>query len=117
MTPRLTLGYRHARTLAPTPLGPAGRELRGHEFHYSTLAPAGTALELTSRWGSRHEGHARPTLLATYLHHHPGGDPGAVAAFVQTCARRSHSARRAGALGRPRRAPRPVARGAADRSS
>src|SRR5204863_83450 len=65
-----------------------GRELRGHEFHYSTLEPPGTALALTSRWGSRAEGHARLTMLATYLHHHPGGDPSTVAAFVDTCAGR-----------------------------
>jgi cobyrinic acid a,c-diamide synthase len=87
MTDRLTLGYRHAVTQAATPLGPAGTALRGHEFHYGTVAPAGGALELTSRWSTRLEGHASPTLLATFLHHHPGGDPSVVAAFVAACAR------------------------------
>ncbi len=38
---RLTLGYRRARLLAPGPLGPGGAWLRGHEFHYATLAEAG----------------------------------------------------------------------------
>ncbi|MGX9964848.1 cobyrinate a,c-diamide synthase [Roseomonas sp. F4] len=33
---RLHLGYRRARLLAEGPLGPAGRQLRGHEFHYAT---------------------------------------------------------------------------------
>ena len=62
--------------------------MRGHEFHYSELDPAGDALMLESRWGRRAEGHATPDLLATYLHHHPGGDPAAVAAFAGRCALR-----------------------------
>lgn len=34
---RLHLGYRRMRTLAPTPLGPAGAGFRGHEFHYASV--------------------------------------------------------------------------------
>lgn len=42
---RLHLGYRQARLLADTPLGPAGTLLRGHEFHYATVtSEAGTPL-------------------------------------------------------------------------
>jgi cobyrinic acid a,c-diamide synthase len=88
MTDRLTLGYREATTNLDSPVGPAGTRMRGHEFHYSTVEPAGTALTLWSRWGARPEGFARPDLLATYLHHHPGGDPGPVGAFARTCALR-----------------------------
>jgi cobyrinic acid a,c-diamide synthase len=88
MTDRLTLGYREAVTTVTSPLGPAGTALRGHEFHYSTLDPPGAALRLRSRWGTRTEGWATTTLLATYLHHHPGGDPGLVAAFAHRCALR-----------------------------
>ncbi|MDG4718783.1 MULTISPECIES: cobyrinate a,c-diamide synthase [Thalassospira] len=33
---RLHLGYREARMGIPTPFGPAGMKLRGHEFHYAT---------------------------------------------------------------------------------
>jgi cobyrinic acid a,c-diamide synthase len=87
MTERLTLGYRTATTTRRSPLGPAGVAMRGHEFHYSTAQPAGEGLVLSSRWGERHEGWATPTLLATYLHHHPGGDPSPVERFVATCAR------------------------------
>jgi cobyrinic acid a,c-diamide synthase len=37
---RLHLGYREARLLTDSPLGPAGATVRGHEFHYATqLAP------------------------------------------------------------------------------
>ena len=87
MTDGLTLGYRTATTTVPSPLGPTGTVLRGHEHHYGTVDPPGGALELVSRFSSRPEGHATPSLLATFLHHHPGGDPSAVAAFVATCAR------------------------------
>jgi cobyrinic acid a,c-diamide synthase len=82
MTDRLTLGYRHAVSAVASPIGPAGTTMRGHEFHYSALTPAGDALRLASRWGERTDGWATDTLLATYLHHHPGGDPGRVAAFA-----------------------------------
>jgi cobyrinic acid a,c-diamide synthase len=38
---RLTLGYRAARLLADCSIGRKGSRVRGHEFHYSTLAEAG----------------------------------------------------------------------------
>lgn len=38
---RLHLGYREATLLDATPLGPAGQRLRGHEFHYATIAEEG----------------------------------------------------------------------------
>ena len=88
MTSHLTLGYRRATTEVVTPLGPVGTELRGHEFHYSTTTPAGgRARSWSSRWGARHEGFASDQLLATYLHHHPGGDPAALAGFLDACRR------------------------------
>ena len=85
MTDRLSLGYRTALAVEASPVGPAGVELRGHEFHYSVVSPAGSALDLTSRWGSRADGFATPTLLATYLHVHPGGDPSPVERFASAC--------------------------------
>jgi cobyrinic acid a,c-diamide synthase len=88
MTDRLTLGYRDAITNVATPLGPIGQTVRGHEFHYSQLEPAGEALTVSSRWGRKYEGWATSSVLATYLHHHPGGDPGPVAAFAASCALR-----------------------------
>jgi cobyrinic acid a,c-diamide synthase len=85
MTGRLTLGYRTATVTTSSPIGPPGIVVRGHEFHYSTVDPAGDALHFRSRFGERQDGFATPTLLATYLHHHPGGDPAAIARFVETC--------------------------------
>ncbi len=84
---RLTVGYRHATTTVDSVVGPAGTALRGHELHYSTCDPEGTALTLRSRFGERGDGFAGPTLLATYLHHHAGGDPSIVEAFVRRCVR------------------------------
>lgn len=89
MTDRLTLGYRHAVATTASPIGPVGTRIRGHEFHYSQLSPSGRALMLSSKWGQGTDGWATPTLLATYLHHHPGGDPAAVASFARTCALRT----------------------------
>jgi cobyrinic acid a,c-diamide synthase len=86
MTGRLHLGYRTAITSVDTPLGPPGTELRGHEFHYSTVDPVGDALQLHSRFSNRPDGHATPSLVATYLHHHPGGDPSIVGNFAAACA-------------------------------
>jgi cobyrinic acid a,c-diamide synthase len=88
MTERLTLGYRTARSRVGSPIGPAGTILRGHEFHYSVVEPPGDALILASRWGEAAEGWATDSMLATYLHYHPGGDPGPVGAFATACALR-----------------------------
>jgi cobyrinic acid a,c-diamide synthase len=86
MTDRLSLGYRTARATIASPIAEAGADLRGHEFHYSTVEPAGYALDLVSRWGGRLDGFASPTLLASYLHVHPGGDPAPVERFAAACA-------------------------------
>lgn len=85
MTDRLTLGYREATTSGPSPIGEVGTVFRGHEFHYSMLEPGGQALTIRSRWGTGAEGWATPSMLATYVHHHPGGDPRRVAAFLRAC--------------------------------
>lgn len=40
-TRKMTLGYRTATLLADGPLGASGAVLKGHEFHYATVAEAG----------------------------------------------------------------------------
>ena len=82
MTDRLSLGYRAARLLVDTPLGPAGTELRGHEFHYTATEPAGAAMELVGRTGTSVAGFATATVLASYLHVHLAGHEGLAEAFV-----------------------------------
>jgi len=82
MSDRLTLGYRVATTSTTSPIGPPGTVLRGHEHHRTICEPAGDALLLESPHSTRPEGFATPGILATYLHHHAGGDPRAMAAFA-----------------------------------
>lgn len=94
---RLALGYRHAETTTPSVIGRAGTRLRGHEFHYSRCEPPGSALWLRSRFQRGPDGFATPTLLASYLHHHAGGDPSVVTSFAHACLatqRRRQEARR-----------------------
>jgi cobyrinic acid a,c-diamide synthase len=86
MSERLTLGYRHARTTAPSPLGPRGVEVRGHEFHYSTVSPRGGALTPVTPGATSPPAFAGPRLLASYLHVHLGAAPELAAAFVRAAA-------------------------------
>ncbi len=88
MGDRVTLGYRQATTRVDSPLGPAGTTLRGHEFHYSTVEPAGDALLLTGRHGSSRAGFAGDRLLASYLHLHLGARPDIAEHVVRACTRR-----------------------------
>ncbi len=105
MTGRLTLGYRRARVLVPTPVGGPGTQLRGHEFHYSVLDPAGDALDLEGRFGAGRAGFATPTLLASYLHLHLGADPAPAERLVAAASQvrtRSPAPDAAARLGPPR---------------
>ncbi|HWI03105.1 MAG TPA: hypothetical protein VNT52_04650, partial [Acidimicrobiales bacterium] len=77
--------YRRARVRTVSPLGPAGTDLRGHEFHYSTLDPAGDALDWSGRAGAGRCGFASPTLLASYVHLHLGAAPAPAEAMVAAC--------------------------------
>jgi cobyrinic acid a,c-diamide synthase len=86
MGDRLTLGYRRARAGVDTPIAPAGAELRGHEFHYSSLEPPGDALTMSGRSGEQRAGFASPRLLASYLHLHLAADPRIAERFVATAA-------------------------------
>jgi cobyrinic acid a,c-diamide synthase len=87
MTDRLTLGYRTAVVRTDNPLAPAGAELRGHEFHYSTIAPPGDAFDLSGRFGAGRAGFATPNLLASYVHLHLAATPEVAERFVRTAAR------------------------------
>lgn len=89
MTDRLTLGYRTATIRTANPLASAGTELRGHEFHYSTLEPGGDAMDLKGRFGFGMAGYATPTLLASYLHLHLLARPEVATRFVATAGQRS----------------------------
>ena len=88
MSPRVLLGYRDAVSATDSPLFPAGEALRGHEFHFSTLthAPTHPAYRWTTQGGHTvEEGYASGNVLASYLHLHYGGFPGAARRLVQAC--------------------------------
>jgi cobyrinic acid a,c-diamide synthase len=53
--PRLHLGYRRIKLLAPSPLGPAGTTYRGHEIHYASLIESGDAPPLFEITDARQE--------------------------------------------------------------
>ncbi len=85
MTDRLTLGYRTATSTVDTPIGPAGTQLRGHEFHYSTTDPPGDVFHLVGRHGAGTGGFGDHSILASYVHAHVAARPDITTAFVAAC--------------------------------
>ncbi|MEG6513708.1 cobyrinate a,c-diamide synthase [Desulforamulus ruminis] len=85
------LGYVRARLRKPSLLGGEGTELKGHEFHWSTmeeLPQEDSAYCLKGGRGGdgRLEGYARENLLASYVHLHFRYHPGAAQKFLACCA-------------------------------
>lgn len=77
-TRRLHLGYRSARLAADHPLGGAGGRIRGHEFHYSTLAEPGSDAPFARLSDARGEdlgpeGGRRGLVSGSYFHAIAGG--------------------------------------------
>ncbi len=95
MTSTLTLGYRTVSTLGPSPIARVGAQLRGHEFHYSTLEPCGDGLMVQRSPGSgtrtvaRQAGYTSRSLIASYVHLHLAADPSAAEHFVAATAARA----------------------------
>ncbi|MFV0307787.1 MAG: cobyrinate a,c-diamide synthase [Desertimonas sp.] len=88
MTDRLTLGYREATITDASPLGPAATSVRGHEFHYSTCAPTGSAITLRTHRSVQRAGFATERMLASYLHLHLATRPDIAEHFVVAATRR-----------------------------
>jgi cobyrinic acid a,c-diamide synthase len=70
---RLHLGYRHAATATATPFGPVGTLLRGHEFHYSSIAAEDAAQPLFQSRDARGTdlgtmGTLRGSVMGSFLH-------------------------------------------------
>jgi cobyrinic acid a,c-diamide synthase len=87
---RVTLGYRTATALHPSPILATGAGVMGHEFHYSQLdAPVveGTAAYRLAERADVAEGYVGGNVLATYLHVHFGADPAMARRFIAACAR------------------------------
>lgn len=70
---KMTLGYREARLLAPSPLGPQGARVRGHEFHYATITDRGTEAPLAALSDAQgndlgEEGSRRGHVTGSFFH-------------------------------------------------
>jgi cobyrinic acid a,c-diamide synthase len=93
MSGRLSLGYREATALAPTPWLRVGDHVRGHEFHYSTVDPLHggekAAWTLTARGMSRPEGFVSGSVQASYLHVHWAAHPQLARHFAAAAATRA----------------------------
>jgi cobyrinic acid a,c-diamide synthase len=84
---RLTLGYREVRARQASALLPAGRLVRGHEFHWSVADPPPPGLAAYDIVGEpgRVEGFAVGSVLASYVHLHFGSEPALARRFVEAC--------------------------------
>ena len=91
---RLSLGYREVEALDDGPLLSAGQQVRGHEFHWSTLEQPPQDNESVYRivnQGGRPDGFRSGSVRATYVHVHLGSAPGLAPRFVEACAVRHKS--------------------------
>jgi len=78
--PRLTLGYRRLRATADGPLGSAGSDYRGHEFHYAALVA--TDADAPALFRARDAigtdlgavGHRCGRIMGSFAHLIDGGD-------------------------------------------
>ena len=89
---RLSLGYREVVAQDDGPLLSAGQQVRGHEFHWSTLEQPPGENESVYRvvnQGGRPDGFRAGSVWATYVHVHLGSAPGLAPRFVETCSRHS----------------------------
>jgi cobyrinic acid a,c-diamide synthase len=92
MSERLqALGYVEVETRGDSILGPAGIQMRGHQFRYSTLTPIPERMErvyaVRPRWGAPFvEGYRAGSVLASYVHVHWASNPQAAQGFVNSCA-------------------------------
>jgi cobyrinic acid a,c-diamide synthase len=87
MTPKLTLGYRHAVAVTDSVLARAGDVLRGHEFHRTAVVPAAGERSAWQFGSGTLEGHVAGPVIASYLHTHWAGHPAAAARFTAACAK------------------------------
>lgn len=92
------LGYVKATIQRPCLLGQAGEELKGHEFHWSSISglPEETALyQLVGGRGvpGRPDGYVRANLAASYVHLHFRYQPQVARNFLTACVEYKKSGR------------------------
>jgi len=84
MTGTLHLGYREATALHDTPLVSEGTRVRAHEFHRTVSDPVRGDRPAWGLADGTRQGWAGPNLLASYLHLHWAGVPGAATRLVSS---------------------------------
>lgn len=89
-TRRAALGYRDIELAEDTIIGIRGEQMRGHEFHYSTITEMPAYIDrsyLVSRPGeqARMEGYRINNCLASYVHLHFGSLPHGARFLVEAC--------------------------------
>ena len=85
------VGYVTGKALRKSIIADEGDILKGHEFHFSTLAceddfPWAYDLKGTRQKEGHLEGFARDNVLASYLHLSFEGNPKAADKFLDSCA-------------------------------
>lgn len=95
------VGYVTATLKKDSLFGACGDQLRGHEFHFSTMRPDDEenfpwAYELqgTRQKQSHREGYAKDNILASYLHLAFEGNPKAMQHFLAQCRRFTKGAKK-----------------------
>ncbi len=83
---RASLGYREIKLQDKSFFGPKETVLRGHEFHYSTIAEMPANIErLYAVNNGSNEGYRYKNVLGGYMHIHFGFTPQAVSSFIKGC--------------------------------
>lgn len=88
MSPRLTLGYRHATVLQSNFILNPQETIWGHEFHRSQISQSQPLFQLTGlspNFSSYQEGWTTPNLHASYLHLHWGTQTFIPQRFLKHC--------------------------------
>lgn len=87
------VGYVTATALQPSILADKGDQLKGHEFHFSTMEPAEEAfpwayeLQGIRQRAPHEEGFIHQNVVASYLHINFDGNPRAADRLIQSCTR------------------------------
>ncbi|HKL01404.1 MAG TPA: cobyrinate a,c-diamide synthase, partial [Desulfotignum sp.] len=87
-----SLGYREITFAQDTVIGARGTQVRGHEFHYSSVESEkmpqyANVFAVTSRAGQdvQVKGYQTGRTLGSYLHVHFGSNPEVPRCFVENC--------------------------------